>query len=162
MSNSPRPHHWLANKKDDPINSEPTLDIQADTVAVKSFKHFPQRTNLKKTPDSLDFYPALSAFHPDWFFSRVHVNNLKCTVMRSKSVDSAYDARDSTSMLTICNFYTDEALWTQVPLNGLRADRVCLSWPVSIRCILGGVCSGVNCQLMVSWTRGAGTEQITL
>ena len=47
--------------------------------------------------------------------------------MRSKSVDSAYDARDSTSMLTICNFYTDEALWTQVPLNGLRADRVCLS-----------------------------------
>ena len=50
--------------------------------------------------------------------------------MRSKSVDGAYDARDYTSMFTICyNFYTDEVLvlWTQVPLNGLRADRVCLS-----------------------------------
>lgn len=49
--------------------------------------------------------------------------------MRSKSVDGAYDARDHTSMYTICNFYSDEVLilWTQVPLNGLRADRVCLS-----------------------------------
>ena len=49
--------------------------------------------------------------------------------MRSKSVDGAYDARDYMSMFTICYFYTDEvlALWTQVPPNGLRADRVCLS-----------------------------------
>ena len=49
--------------------------------------------------------------------------------MRSQSVEGAYDARDYTSMYTICNFYTDEVLilWTQVPLNGLRADRVCLS-----------------------------------
>ena len=122
----------------------------------------------EKTPDIMDFYQqALTALPIRRIFSGVHVNNLKCTVMRSKSDDGAYDA-----CAQLCNFYSDEVLfvWTQVPLNGLRADRVCLSWGwtghVSIRCILGGVCSGVNCQLMVSWSlsaaRGSGAEQITL
>ena len=33
-------------------------------------------------------------------------------------------------------------------------------WMVSIRCVLGGVCSGVNCQLMVSWSRGWANNSI--
>lgn len=111
VSSSPRPWLWLANKKDDPINSKPTLDIQADTVAVSCFKHFPKWKHVEKTPDILDFYQqALMALPIRRIFSGVHVNNLKCTVMRSKSVDGAYDA-----WTQLCNFYSDEVLivWTQ-------------------------------------------------